>query len=205
MIQHTWCAVSASSQQERRCAERPETPTAAEHATPAKRAQDEGPSLAPAPELAAAMDAVSVTPRTERRMRRQLISSVTDDDGTAASASTAQSSSVLGAAAQSSGVAAGSETFTLETGREQPAAASVGQRRGRAASQASQPHRQPVTRSMTASRHLAARLSVVQDKSVAIGRCSENACTHPDEGNVTKETIRLAHHTCVNDLFIKDM
>ena len=148
-----------------------------ERLTPAKRARDEGASLAPAPELAAASDAISVASQVKRRVRRQLIGSAAPDQGAGACASSAQSSSVLGAAAHSSAAAADSETSSLKTDPKQPAGLKTGQRHRRAAGQIRQPSRQPVTRSVTASRHPATGLPAVQDKSVATGECSGSART----------------------------
>ena len=180
MMEHTWFrAISSSQQEDRCCAERPKTPMAVERLTPAKRARDEGASLAPSPELAAALDAISAAPRVERRVRRQLISNMITDQGAATSGSGAQSSSVSGAVAHSSVAAAGSKTSFLGPGSRQNAWASLGQRRSRAASQTRHSGRQPITRSATATRHPAARLPPVQDKSVATGRCSGSACRHP--------------------------
>ncbi len=140
-----------------------DSPMAVVRATPAKRAREERPSLAPAPELTTAPDAMSATPPVDRRVRRRVMSSVAPDADAAAPAAAAQTQSIAGARAQISVPAAGPERHPLEAGREQPGAARPGQRRSGTASQIRHPGSQQVTRSASASGQPPTRLPPVQE------------------------------------------
>ena len=145
-----------------------DSPRAMKRAIPAKRPREGGVNLAPA----SAHAAVPPTNyQEERRVRQRVASSVTPDQDAAAPAAAAQSRRAAGATAQSGMAAAGGpERTPLEAGWEQPAAAKSGQRRSRAASQIKAPGRQPVTRSMAASRQLPNVLPTIPESSLATGR-----------------------------------
>ena len=150
---------------------------AGERATPAKRARNEGASPAPAPELAAAPDALSGTQQVERRVRRRVHSSVeVPDQDASAPAVPAQSYSMATAAPQTCMAAAGPGRHPLEAGLVQPAAARSGQRCRGAASKMRAPGSRPVTRSVATSNHPAAGPPPVQEHTLATGGCHASAC-----------------------------